>query len=102
MEIIDSLFEAVYYGTDLEFKYNGFYYFINSGVEKNNGKEIHSIDVYKSDYSFYGGVVKGESHEIFNSKNEDLNINTKMLFEKKIFDGKTLYEIVKDITEINY
>lgn len=31
MSIQNQLFDAVYYGTDLEFQYNGNYYFINSG-----------------------------------------------------------------------
>ena len=53
MTIVNQLFEAVYYGTDLEFKYGDNYYFINSGRVNNGNKDQHSITVFKSKESFY-------------------------------------------------
>ena len=46
MTIVNQLFEAVYYGTDLEFKYGDNYYFINSGRVNNGNKDQHSITVF--------------------------------------------------------
>ena len=48
MSVQNQLFEAVYYGADLEFKYSGNYYFINSGKIIQDNSNAHSITVYKS------------------------------------------------------
>lgn len=50
MNIINQLFETVYYGADLEFMYNGDYYFINSGKSIQDNSDMHSIIVYKISY----------------------------------------------------
>ncbi len=102
MEIINQLFEAVYYGADLEFKYNGYYYFVNSGKTTKDGNGVHQINVSKSEYSFYNGTADGKSVEIFNICNIDSHKNTEDFFNAKIFEGKTLYEAIDNVTEINY
>ena len=102
MTIVNQLFEAVYYGTDLEFKYGANYYFINSGRVNDGNTDKHSITVFKSKESFYEGENVEESIEIYSSTKENYNDNTNELFEAKIFDGKTFYEIVDSITEISY
>ncbi len=100
--IINQLFEAVYYGTDLEFKYNNFFYYINSGKSHNENGAKHLITVFKSKGSIYEGENAAECVEIYSSVDEKANVNTDSLFKSKIFDGKSLYEIVDSITDINY
>lgn len=102
MTIENQLFEAVYYGTDLEFKYGADYYFINSGKVKDCNVNKHSIIVFKSKKSFYEGENSEESQEIYSSTKENYNDNVNDFFKAKIFDGKSLYEIVDFIKEINY
>lgn len=102
MEIINQLFDAVCYGADLEFKYNGFYYFVNSGNAVHNNENVHMVSVSKSKCSFYEAGDQGELSDIYNSLNANAVTDTKTFFDSKIFEGKSLYEIVNDITEINY
>lgn len=102
MTIINQLFEAVYYGSDLEFNYNDSYYFINSGKVNDNNIDKHSIVVYKSKKSIYKGEGNGDCVEIYSSLEENYNDDTNNFFNARIFGGKSLYEIVNFITEINY
>ena len=102
MSIVNQLFEAIYYGTDLEFKYGAYYYFINSGRTKEGNIDKHSITVFKSKGSIYEGENDAECIEIYSAIEDNANDNTNNLFETKIFDGKTFYEIADLIIEINY
>lgn len=102
MSIFNQLFETVYYGTDLEFKYNGNYYFINSGKIIQDNVSMHSITVYKSKNSFYEGDNNENCIEIYSSCLKNPNENTNYLFEMKIFDGKSLCEIIDFITDISF
>lgn len=102
MSIQDELFEAVYYGCDLEFRYQGNYYFINSGVGMHDDVKMHSITVYRSKESFYEGEGHSPYEEIYFACQKDLNENTRTLFEAKIFDGKALFEITHEISDISY
>lgn len=102
MSVQNLLFEAVYYGTDLEFKYNGNFYFINSGKTNKNNMNSHSITVFKSKESFYEGTNNSDCTEIYATCQKDANESTNTMFEAKIFDGKSLYEIIDDIKDINY
>lgn len=102
MSIQDQLFDAVYYGTDLEFKYNGNYYFINSGKTIQDTVNMHSITVFQSRESFYEGSNDSHCKIIYSACQKNANENTYDLFETKIFDGKSLYEIINDISNINY
>lgn len=102
MNTLNQLFETVYYGADLEFKYNDNYYFINSGKIVIDNIDKHSVTVFKSKDSIYEGEGETECIEIYSSVEATATNNTNNLFEAKIFDGKSLYEIVDFITEINY
>ncbi len=102
MNIINQLYEAIYYGTDLEFKYNDNYYFVNSGKITENDIDKHSISVLKSKASFYEGEHCDEYTTIYSSTQENITENTNNLFEAIIFDGKSFYDIADSITEINY
>lgn len=102
MSIINQLFEAVYYGADLEFQYDGNYYFVNSGKITENNIDRHSISVLKSKASFYEGENFDECITIYSSTKENITENTNKLFEAKIFDGKSFYDIADSITEISY
>lgn len=102
IEKYKKLFEAVYYGTDLEFKYGSNYFFISSGRLNDSNVDKHSITVFKSKESFYEGKNAEESIVIYSSTNENYNDNVNDLFEAKIFGGKTFCEIVDFITEISY
>lgn len=90
MEIINQLFDAVYYGADLEFKYNGYYYFVNSGKTTKDGNSVHQINVSKSGYSFYNGTADGNSVEIFNICNIDSHKNTEDFLTQR-FSKEKLY-----------
>ena len=102
MNMVNQLYDAVYYGSDLEFKYNDVYYFINSGMKSVNGADTHIINVSESTFSFYEGEPIGSSHEIYSSANINPTVNTNKFFNEKIFDGQSLYEIINDIKEVNY
>lgn len=102
MSILNQLFEAVYYGADLEFKYNDNYYFINSGKIQSCNMDKHLIIAFESKNSMYEGDNESECLEIYSSIDDCATNNTNNLFEAKIFNGKTFYEIVNFITEINY
>lgn len=102
MSILNRLFEAVYYGADLEFTYNGNYYLINSGKIIQNNTEEHLINVFKSNESFYEGENCSACEEIYSACKKEANNNTNIFFETKLFDGKSLYEIINDIADINY
>lgn len=102
MSVQNQLFEAVYYGVDLEFKYCGNYYFINSGKIRKDNINAHSITVYKSKKSFYEGENNDSCMEIYSSCKKNANDNTNDLFEAKIFDGKSLFEIIDCISDISY
>lgn len=102
MTIINQLFEAIYYGTDLEFKYGSNYYFINTGKISEGNIDKHSITVFKSKGSIYEDENDAECIEIYSAIEDNANDNTNNLFNAKIFEGKTFYEIVDYITEISY
>lgn len=102
MNIINQLYEAIYYGTDLEFKYNDNYYFVNSGKITENNIDKHSISVLKSKASFYEEENCDECITIYSSTQENVTDNTTNFFEAKIFDDKSFYDIVDSITEISY
>ena len=102
MNIQNQLFDAVYYGCDLEFRYQGNYYFINSGVTMQDTMKVHAISVYRSKESFYEGDNNSLSEEIYSACQKNANENTRTLFEAKIFDGKALFEIIHEISDINY
>ncbi len=102
MSIQNELFDAVYYGCDLEFRYQGNYYFINSGVTIQDTVEVHGISVYRSKESFYEGDGHSPCEEIYSSCQKDANENTHTLFEVKIFDGNALSEIIPEISDISY
>ncbi len=102
MSMLNQLFEAVYYGVDLEFKYNDNYYFVNSGSVSCDNVSKHSIVVSRSKNSFYEGDNNDDCEEIYSSTQSDANENTNKLFEAKIFDGKPFYAIVDSITNISY
>lgn len=99
MNLINKLYEAVYYGADLEFKYKNKYYFINSGTKEDG---VHIITVMCSVESFYGDNIGVECDEIYNAENRSATENTNQLFNSKLFEEHNLYEIEADITEINY
>ncbi len=102
MSILNQLFDAVYYGADLEFKYNDNYYYINSGRIEMNNVDKHAVTVFKSKDSIYEGENEAECIEIYSAVEENANDNTNNLFDAIIFDGKSFYEIIDFITEINY
>lgn len=102
MSILDQLFDAVYYGADLEFKYGVNYFFISSGTVNDNNVEKHSISVIMTQKSFYGSQSIGKCMEIYSSTEVNSNENTHNFFEAKIFKGNSLYEIIDFITDINY
>lgn len=102
MTMTNQLFQAIYYGTDLEFRYDGSYYFINSGRHRDGNIEKHKIIVYKSKGSFYEDENDDECVEIYSAIDVSADVNTDNLFETKLFDGKTFYEIADNITNINY
>lgn len=102
MSMLNQLFEVVYYGADLEFRYNDNYYFVNSGAVNCDNACKHSIVVSRSKNSFYEGDNNDDCEEIYFSTQSDANENTNKLFEAKIFDGKSFYEIVDFVTDISY
>lgn len=102
MSIQNQLFDAVYYGADLEFKYNGNYYFINSGKTIQDTVNMHSITVFQSKESFYEGSNGSHCEKIYSACQKNANENAHNLFEAKIFAGKSLCEIINDISDINY
>ena len=92
-----TLYDAIFNGVDLEFKYNNKFYFINSG----SIDDKHAITVYQSNESFYcGKSVKLAI--IYEKINSDANANVLELCNEKLFNGKTLYQIYETITDINY
>ena len=93
-----TLYDAIFNGADLEFKYNDKFYFINSGDI--DGK--YAITVYQSNESFYCGESVKSAKIIFEKINSDANANVLELFNEKLFNGKTLYQICESITDINY
>lgn len=102
MSIQNQLFDAVYYGTDLEFQYNGNYYFINSGKMVQGTTGVHSITVFRSKKSFYERNNNPQCEKIYSACQKDADENARSLFEEKIFDGKSLFEIINDISDISY
>lgn len=102
MTVQNQLFEAVYYGTDLEFKFCENFYFINSGKIIQDNMSMHSITVYKSKKSFYEGENNDGCVMIYSSCQKNANDNTNTLFETKIFEGKSLYEIIDFISDVSY
>lgn len=101
-DMINQLYEAIYYGTDLEFMYNGNYYFVNSGKITENNIDKHSISVLKPKTSFYESENGEECVEIYSSTRESATENTSEFLETKIFDGKSFYDIADSLTEISY
>lgn len=93
-----TLYDAIFNGADLEFKYNDKFYFINSG----GVDDKYAITVYQSNESFYCGKSVKSAKIIFEKINSDANANVLELFDEKLFNGKTLYQICESITDINY
>ena len=104
MSLAKDLFEAVYYGTDMEFCYNGLYYSINSGSEARDGKVCHEITLHKSSYPYIYGIHGNDdfSEVIYEAKNPDKSENTQMFFDAPLFDGKSLWDIVDELGDIEY
>ena len=88
--------ELLFYGMDnIIFYVNGTYFQINSGWEK----ETHSISVYRlSGKQSIEHPITYE--EIFVSNNSYAVENVERFFAEPIFDGKTFWEVEKDITWI--
>ena len=80
MTILNQLFEAIYYGTDLEFKYGVNYYFINSGRVNDGNTDKHSVTVFKSKESFYEGENEAECTEVYSTVEDNANDNTNNLY----------------------
>ncbi len=62
---------------------------------KVRNEERHTITVTKSTSSFHEGENDGNVLEIYNSYNVDSSNNTDKFFNAKIFEGKSITEIIK-------
>lgn len=96
---IKTCYDAIYFGSDFEFKYKNYFYFINSGV---NNKKLHNITVSKSLTSFYHGEEVKDVKMIYEKNNINMNKNVEEFFNAKIFENKSFNEIYNEITDINY
>lgn len=89
---MSEFYNALFYGTDIDFKYSSFYYHINAGTE-NDGK--HGITVFKFDKhpdetpTFYD--------EIYNVSHSDTAECIDFFLSAKLFENRSIYEIEQDV-----
>ncbi len=89
---MNELYNALFYGADIDFKYGSMYYHINAGAE-NNGK--HGITVFKFDKhpdetpSFYD--------EIYNVSHSDTAECVEKFLNAKLFENCSIYDIEANI-----
>lgn len=98
----NELYEKIFYGADIEFTLKQWHYMIYCGWEDASDGKIHSIEVVKSDQSFYEQEAAPQIWEvIFESKMKDGNENIESFLKSKLFDGKCFSDVEPDVI-INY
>ena len=95
---IKELYDKIFYGCDIEFKYNKFVYLISSGINE-NGK--YFIMLSKYEYSSEETIVKnkqdGISEQLYDELFDNQNDMTESFLSAKLFTGKSLNEIINNI-----
>lgn len=87
-----EFYDKLYYGADIDFRYNCVFYHICAGYEDKN---IHSITVYE--YDKHPNITPSYYKEIYNRSDIDVKNNIDTFLNSSIVDGKSLQKINFDI-----
>jgi hypothetical protein len=96
-----EFYDHIYYGTDMEIKYNSKFYKINSGISIEDTKKLHSIDVNESDACEWERQKPTYITEIYSHSDIDYAKNIELFLNAKIFNGKCIYDISDEIEVIS-
>jgi hypothetical protein len=96
-----EFYDHIYYGTDMEIKYNGKFYKINSGITVEGVKQLHSIDVNESDACEWECQTPTCITEIYSHSDIDYPKNIELFLNAKIFNDKCVYDISDEIEVIS-
>ncbi len=95
---IQELYNEIFYGCDIEFKYNDFVYLISSGINENHK---YFIMLSKYEYSSEETITKNKHDSISQQLYDELFDNqtdmTESFLSAKLFANKSLNEIINEI-----
>ncbi len=93
-----ELYDKLYYGADIDFRFEDLYYHINAGTFPETGK--HGISMYKTDKSPDSYEEPTFYNEICEYSADSKSENIEKFLNAPLFDGKSFYNIESKVIMI--